>query len=183
MRKKHPDLRRRTFFTPLLMPIMVGILALLVLGWFYASMTTTTVILVRHAEKMTDQGKDPGLTDAGRERAAALAGMFAAADIDGLYASEYQRTQLTLQPLAEALDLAVTVVPASEPERLVKEVFEEHRSQTVIVAGHSNTLPALVQLFSGLEVAPIDDDDYRGIYILSLPRFGEQKIVELRYPE
>ncbi len=183
MRKRHPNLRRRTFFTPLLMPILGGVAALLLLGWLYASMTTTTVILVRHAEKTTEPGNDPGLTSEGRARALVLAQMLINSRIDALYASEYQRTQLTLQPLSEALDLAVTIVAAGEPERLVAEVLSGHRGHTVVIAGHSNTLPELILQFSGIAVNPIDESDYRGIYILSLPRFGEQRTLQLQFPE
>ena len=182
MQKDRPDLRRRTFFTPLLMPVLAGITALLVLGWLYTSMTMTTVFLVRHAEKISEPGSDPGLTVDGQARAADLAQMLGQTAIAGLYASEFQRTQLTLQPLAEALGLEVTIVPASEPERLVAEILSEHRGGTVIIAGHSNTLPELIEMLSGVEAEPIDESDYRGIYVLSLPRFGEHRLTRLRYP-
>ena len=182
MKKRHPNLRRRTFFTPLLMPVLAGIMALLLLAWVYSSMTTTTVILVRHAEKTTEPGKDPGLTAEGHARAAALTEMLAKGGVDKLYASEYRRTQLTLKPLAEELDLEITIIGASEPDRLVADIFSSQRGNTVVIAGHSNTLPELVRLLSGLEAEPIDESDYRGIYILSLPRFGEQQLTRLRYP-
>ncbi len=182
MKKQNPALRRRTFFTPLLVPILLGITALVALAWLYLNMTTTTVVLVRHAEKTTEPGDDPSLTEAGRARAAELAEMLAEAGITGLYASEYTRTQQTLQPLAETLGLGITVVSASEPDRLVAEILSEHRGGSVVVAGHSNTLPELIHLLSGVEAGTIDEGDYRGIYVLSLPRFGEKRLTRLRYP-
>ncbi len=181
MKKQNPRLRRRTFFTPLLVPILLGSAALVTLAWLYLNMTTTTVILVRHAEKTADAGDDPGLTEEGRARAAGLAEMLSEAGITGLYASEYRRTQQTLQPLAEALGLNVTIVSASEPDRLVAEVLSEHRGGSVVIAGHSNTLPQLIYLFSGAGAGTIDESDYRGIYVLSLPRFGEKRLTRLRY--
>jgi len=183
MRKSHPNLRRRTFFTPLLMPVLAGIAVVVVAGWLYASLSTTTIVLVRHAEKEQNVGDDPGLAPAGLERAGRLATLFEDADVDALFASQYQRTQLTLQPLSQRTGVELQVVDAATPAELKEKVLAEHRGQLVLVAGHSNTIPDLVTRFSGLEVAPIDESDYSGIYILSLPRYGKAKLVRSNYPD
>ncbi len=183
MRKSHPNLRRRTFFTPLLMPVLAGIAVVVVAGWLYASVSTTTVVLVRHAEKEQSVGDDPGLAPAGLERAGRLATLFEDAGVDALFASQYQRTQATLTPLSRRIEIALQVVDAGQPAELTEKVFSEHRGQLVLIAGHSNTIPDLVTRFSGLEIAPIDESDYTGIYILSLPRFGNAKLVRLNYPD
>lgn len=182
IRKRHPNLRRRTFFTPLLMPVLVAAAALLVLGWFYAGNTTTTVLLVRHAEKLADQGDDPALDPAGLARANRLAAMLAETQVDGLFASEFKRTQMTLQPLSERTGIEIVVVPAADPQRLVDRVNSDYRGGTVVIAGHSNTLPELIAHFSGMETEAIDESDYRGIYVLSLPRYGENTLLKLQYP-
>lgn len=183
MKKTHPNLRRRTFFTPLLMPVLAGALTLALLLWLYLSITTTTVILVRHAEKFADAGSDPGLTEAGEERALLLARMFADAGIDALFASQFRRTQATLVPLAEMLSLEPGIIDAEEPEVLVREILANHRGDMVLVVGHSNTLPQLIKRLSGVETKPIDESDYTGIYILTLPRFGDAQLLRLNYPQ
>ena len=183
MRKSHPNLRRRTFFTPLLMPVLAGIALLATIAWIYANLSTTTVVLVRHAEKMASAGDDPGLTPAGIERARKLADLFEDADVDALFASQYRRTQATLEPLSRRIGVELQVVDAGQPAVLRERIFSQHRGQLVLVAGHSNTIPDLATRLSGLEVKPIDESDYTGIYILSLPRFGESRLVRLNYPD
>lgn len=183
MRKQHPNLRRRTLFTPLLLPIAGTVLAAALLLWIYASITTSTVVLVRHAEKALDEGADPPLTAAGEERARVFAEMFADAGLSALFASEYRRTQATLVPLAAATGLEITIIEADAPESLVEHVRTHHRGETVVIAGHSNTIPDLVNRLSGISIGAIEDHDYRGIYILSLPRFGEARLLRLNYPE
>ena len=61
---------------------------------------STTVFLVRHAEKAKDDPRDPTLSDAGRRRAEALDALLVRVDVTHLFATEYKRTQQTLEPLA-----------------------------------------------------------------------------------
>lgn len=183
MRKTHPNLRRRTFFTPLLMPVIAGIAALAAAVWFYSSLDTTTVVLVRHAEKQQESGNDPALTGEGVSRARVLASVLGDTGIDALFASQYRRTQATLAPLSELAGVPVEIIDAGQPEQLVERVLSEHRGQIVVIAGHSNTIPDLVMRLSGIETPAIDESDYSGIYVVSLPRFGEARLLRLSYPD
>src|SRR5687768_13117446 len=71
----------------------------------------TTVILVRHAEKIDDKAlTDPELTEAGRTRAHELARMLAPAGIKAIYATPFHRTRQTAAPLAKALGLEAVEV-------------------------------------------------------------------------
>src|SRR5690348_14604182 len=65
-------------------------------GLFYPR----TIVVVRHAEKGNDNPTDPSLSDAGVLRALELAKLFGSAKVTHLFASEFQRTQQTLAPLA-----------------------------------------------------------------------------------
>lgn len=183
MRKKQPNLRRRTFFTPLLMPVLGGAAVLILLGWLYSSISTTTVVLVRHAEKELDAGADPRLTPAGIERAQVLATMFAAAKVDALYASQFRRTNETLAPLSRVSGIATKTVDASDPELLVETILAQHRGGLVLVAGHSNTIPELIKLLADIDIPAVDESDYSGIYVLTLPRWGNPGLLRLNYPD
>ena len=59
--------RRRVQVIVIYTAIAVG------LAWFFESQATTTVIFVRHAEKMAGPTDDPSLSAAGQRRAAELA--------------------------------------------------------------------------------------------------------------
>jgi phosphohistidine phosphatase SixA len=112
----------------------------------------TTVVFVRHAEK--DPGADPkdgdpGLGDAGRKRAGALARLLSHAGVTRLIASEYRRAQETLAPLAQSTGRKVEVVRASEPARLIDALCAAPSGSVTVVAGHSNTVPALIEALGG----------------------------------
>jgi phosphohistidine phosphatase SixA len=74
---------------------------------------STTVIIVRHAEKATDDARDPSLSPAGQHRAQALASALGDAGVTALYATQYKRTRATAEPLAQRLKLAVVECPVA----------------------------------------------------------------------
>ena len=136
-----------------------------------AAETLTTVVVVRHAEKATDQGKDPHLTDAGREtRAALLASLVKTQPVGGLYTSEFHRTRETLVPLSEQSGVEIVTVPARETAETLtaKRLIEDHPGQLVVIASHSNLTPEIVEALTG-DVAPtIDDSTYDDLFVVTI---------------
>jgi broad specificity phosphatase PhoE len=159
------------------------ILALAFLG--YRSATTTTVVLVRHAEKEVATIDDPPLTPAGERRAERLAQMFGGIKgegrIEGVYVTDTRRSQQTATPLATRLGLKAQVLPNEDVKGLVSRVTRDHRGGTALVVGHSNTLPEIVVELSGIKVPPIADEEYDGLYIVTVPTFGKASLLRLRY--
>jgi phosphohistidine phosphatase SixA len=121
----------------------VGALAALLVSLFAAphplAAQTTTVVLLRHAEKVSKH-PDAGLSSAGRRRAEDLAWGLAAFRPSALYASDRRRTQETLAPLARMTGLPVRVVPRGEEAALAAGILAEHRGKTVVVCGHSDSV-------------------------------------------
>lgn len=109
----------------------------------------TVLFLLRHAEKAAAPPKDPPLTDTGTARARALAELLGDAGVTHLFASEFARTQQTLAPLAEKCGKPVTVAGAADVAGLAKQLKALPAGSTVVVAGHSNTIPALVRALGG----------------------------------
>lgn len=180
MRKPLRELRRRPLFAPLMLPL-IGLAVLVVAGWAVVqAQATTTVILVRHAEKVAD-AEDPGLTALGAERAAALVEVLASAELDGVFASQFRRTQDTVAPLAQARGLEVRVVDARDPARLTDIILSEYYGGTVVVAGHSNTVPDLIRMLGVETDLALTEADYDGLFIVSAPWFGEVTMTRLRY--
>ena len=81
----------------------------------------STIFVVRHAEK-ADATKDPDLSEAGRARAEGLAKALRDANIAAIYATEFKRTQQTAAPLAKALGITVTVLPAQDSAALIAKL-------------------------------------------------------------
>ncbi len=138
------------------------------------------MFLVRHAEKGDDGTHDPALSPEGRRRAMALAGQLALAGVTRLYATEYKRTQQTLEPLAEKTGHSVEVIEARDPQAQLRSLLDLPAGSLAVVAGHSNTIPALVcdlggqseDLDCGESGRTLDESEYDRLYLLILPPPG-----------
>lgn len=141
----------------------------------------TTFILVRHAEKVIEKSKDPALTAEGQDRAERLAKMLEPADVGAIYSTDYLRTQNTVNPLAKQCELEVQ---SYEPKDLpfLKEALTAHKGKTIVVSGHSNTIPFLVnELLGGDKFTDLDDSEYDKIFIVMLKKVGKGKVVVLSF--
>jgi len=141
------------------------------------------VILVRHAERAGEMGDDPSLTAAGKQRADELARVVAAWKAPGgkllaLFASEKKRTQETLAPLA-AGGIKVPVIPADNTAALVKQILAV-KGGIVGVAGHSNTVPGVIQALGGPAGITIDDNEFDRLFALT-GAGGSASLVGMRY--
>jgi len=115
-----------------------------------AKVDSSIVVFVRHAEKDANgDAQDPGLSEAGRKRAVALARLLGHAGVTRLYASEYRRAQETLAALGELTGRKVEIVRASDSARLVDALSTAPSGSVSVVAGHSNTIPALIEALGG----------------------------------
>lgn len=142
----------------------------------------TVIVLVRHAEKAALPSPDPALTPAGRHRARALADSLAATPVSAVYATPFLRTQLTAEPTARAHRLAITVRPAGESAQSLAQLLRQrHAGQTILVVGHSNTVPALVHALTGIVVAPIDDGEHSRLFTITLSAIAPPALREERF--
>jgi broad specificity phosphatase PhoE len=158
------------------------------LAWFFESQATTTMIFIRHADKSATPADDPSLSDAGRRRVAELTRQLVDADvvagIDAIYATPYRRSQETVRPLADTLDLPINTYDANDTEDILETILRRHKGKIILVVGHSNTLPELIaNLGASKKVPPIAEDEYDNIYVISIPWFGKTKTIRLRYGE
>jgi broad specificity phosphatase PhoE len=155
------------------------VLAAACLAWAGSAGAQQALLIVRHAEK-ADQSKDPRLSGAGQARARALAALLARSGAAAIYATQYQRTTETAQPLAEVLGLPIQHVPAEDSAGLVQQLKTRHARDTVVVVGHSNTLPEILRLY-GQQVPPIADDDFGNVFVVVPKPGGPPVVLRLRY--
>lgn len=151
----------------------------------YRSATTTTVVLVRHAEKELGTIEDPPLTAAGEQRAERLAQMLGsvrgAGALDAIYVPKLRRAQQTALPLAMRLGLQPTVIPGRDIDALVSRILREHRGGRVLVVGQSTTLPKIVKRLSDMTIPPIADDEYDDLYVVTVPSIGRASVLRMKY--
>lgn len=152
----------------------IGIVVLVAVSAIALHAQTTTIILLRHAEKDTTVAgsammkADPPLTKAGEQRAARLLEMLKAYQPDMIYSTNYIRTKSTVSPLAKKFNKEIQVY---EPKNLAAfaEQLIQQEGKTLVVAGHSNTTPSLVNLLIKENKYPnLDDGEYGQLWIVTI---------------
>lgn len=138
----------------------------------------TTVILARHAEKAPAPAADPPLSAIGRERAQLLASLLANAGVGAIFVTEYVRTQQTARPLAERLHLAPERVDAANTAKLIAAI-RRHDGGTVLVIGHSNTVPAILSALGGPAVA-VAENAFNDLFVCTISG-QDVSLLRLRY--
>jgi phosphohistidine phosphatase SixA len=184
MNRDLDSLRRRPFFFPLMVPVLVFIAVVAAAAWLFDARATTVIVVVRHAETEAGVDPDPGLSVDGRERAARLARMLSQArpvrGIDAIFASEFKRTQQTVTPLSETLALPLNVVPTATWNELPRRILRGHRGEYVVVAGNAGNIPPLIEALSGQRVQ-LRDDEYDAMFIVFAPQISRAQVVRVRY--
>lgn len=179
---------RRSFRVPASALAAAAILAGLLLAGRPASAQTpgatgagpdaTVIYLVRHAETAPDATHDPSLSPAGEERARWLGVILSHARLDAVYTTEYRRTRRTAALPALAAGVEPTPYDPTDLAGLARAL--EERGGRVLVVGHSNTTPQLVDLLGGDAGPPIDEDEHDRLYVLVLEHESVRTVV-LRY--
>ncbi len=141
----------------------------------------TTLILVRHAEKSDDGTSDPPLTAEGEIRARQLAYQLHHIPLDAIFSTPYQRTRQTVLPTAREKNLEVRLYQPDD-SGFLDRMLQEYSGKTLLIAGHSNTIPVLVNRLLGRDQYPLlDDHVYDNLFIASVPEAGPARILRLRF--
>lgn len=173
----------------------------------------TVILLVRHADKASDDtnanlAADPTNLGVGLGRAEALGELAALLGVGAVFTTDYCRTAQTGQPgaLAFGLPLNIQVIGGSQAglgncdpaisaavqnlpnnlstsAALAAHLLKEWPGGTVLVVGHSNTVPQLASALGNGSLCPtylpwsgndcfIPEDEYHHLFILFLPSGG-----------
>ncbi|MEO8366977.1 MAG: phosphoglycerate mutase family protein [Pseudoxanthomonas sp.] len=143
---------------------------------------TTTFVIVRHAEKASDDARDPSLSDTGKTRARNLAHLVADTPLIAAYATGFRRTQQTAQPAADAHGIKITIYDAKiSATALASQLRAARGHGTVLVVGHSNTVPDIVAALSGQPVEAMSDDQYDLVYRVRTGSDGKTTLTRDHY--
>ena len=131
--------------------------------------TVSTFYFIRHAEKDRSNPEeiDPELTQRGLGRAMHWAEILNGVDLNAIYTTDFQRTTMTAAPTAVKQDLTVTYY---DPDEIDLELFKSNNlGGNVLVVGHSNSTPAMVNKLLGAEkYEPMDDYDNGSLFIVQM---------------
>jgi broad specificity phosphatase PhoE len=133
-----------------------------------------TAILIRHADVDADGTDNPELNAAGRVRAQELAHVLGDAGIVEVLVTSLRRSQQTAAPLAAALGVEPTV--ADEVDDVIAAIRARQRGDTVLVVGHTNTVPEVIDGLGGPAGVTIGADEFDRLFVL-----GARHLTRLRY--
>jgi hypothetical protein len=134
--------------------------------------TTTTVILLRHAERTPLTAE---LTERGRARAAALPAAVADLRIDAIYSPNLKRNLDTAAPLARAHNLKIRII---EETGIAARMVGENPAKTVVWVGNSDNLDKVYEDLRGDGMPPVG---YGDLFILKVPDKGLTTVTRARY--
>ena len=109
------------------------------------------------------------------------------AGVTAIYTTQYKRNRQTAEPLAQQSGISITERPisgantATYAQDLAQEILTNSLGKTVLVVGHSNTVPDIVKALSGIAVPPITDPEYDHIFIVTIPASGPPRLMQLRF--
>ncbi len=141
----------------------------------------TTIILVRHAEKLDDGTNNPNLSFDGKQRALKLKSMLVHSDINAIYSTPYKRTMSTVDSIAKTIGLEIQEYNPVE-KNFIQSIYHQNIGKTILVSGHSNTTPYAVNSLIGIEkYKNIDHDEYGRIFIVTITDTSKTSVLEIQY--
>lgn len=140
----------------------------------YAQHKKLTVILLRHAEKDLSEGADtanPELSEAGKIRAERLIKAVNKYRPDAIYSTNYIRTRATVTPLARKNRSMILMY---DPRNLnqMRDLILSGKLKRILVVGHNNTTPALVNLLLKEEkYKQLPESEYDKIWVVKIRKY------------
>jgi len=110
---------------------------------------------------------NPDLTPEGQATAQAFAAWFAKDPPGTIYVSSTKRAQQTAAPTAVRYAVTPKVYDPADSDALVASVLRE--TGTVLVVGHSNTVPDIVEKLGGQRPAPLVHEDFGDVWRVAGP--------------
>jgi phosphohistidine phosphatase SixA len=83
-----------------------------------------------------------------------------------IFVTDTKRTHDTAAPLGKALGITPVVLPARDTDQLAKKLLSLGVSETALVVGHSNTVPAIVKAL-GSETPPMSDSEFDRMLVIT----------------
>jgi len=143
-----------------------------------ASAAQPIAVIVRHAEKATNDGTDPDLSSAGRARADGFARILKDSGITAIFTSEFKRIQETAAPIATSVHVTPMVVAAKDTAALVAKLHQLDGNELVV--GHGDTIPNIIKALGINSPINIPDEDCSELLIVT---FGDKpQLFRLHYP-
>lgn len=141
---------------------------------------TSTIYLVRHAEKVISNSNDPQLTQAGIVRAENLKDILLSKKITQIYSTDFKRTISTAKPLSDVIKVPIQIYSNDSSGLMLKHIIKSNKN-TLIIA-HSNTLlPLLDSINLRHNKNTIPDNEYDNLFIITVEKGKAVHLEEIKY--
>ena len=141
----------------------------------------TTIILVRHAETF-EGGSERMLNEVGKKRALKLKETLQNVQLDAIYSTDLNRTKQTAHPIAIAKGLDIKLYDPTNLNPFAADLLKDHVGETILVSGHSNTTPQLVNALIGeKKYEDLDETEFYHLFILNFSPNFPPKVLQLSY--
>jgi phosphohistidine phosphatase SixA len=144
-----------------------------------------TIYVVRHCEKqvmpseppaggaapMMAEAEDPPLSPAGQLRAMGLVDDVPVRELDAIYVTKTKRSYDTASAVIALLGIEPVYYPPRDVDGLVSRLRKRH-GESVLVVGHSNTIPPLLAGLGVQEPIEIADDQYGDLWVVTVSASG-----------
>lgn len=114
----------------------------------------TKIYIVRHAERgALNSNNDPEINEAGKARAGDLLRALQNEGIQKIYVSQYRRTQMTADSLRITAGIDTVHYKADNSgDELINAIMQHSDfGKTILIIGHSNTIPKIIRKFGVLD--------------------------------
>lgn len=144
----------------------------------------TLFFVVRHAEKdLTAKSDDPELSEKGGRRAKELARLLGSVPLRAVYSTDYRRTRSTALPAAQAAGLEVTPYAPKDSATLARGLAEKLEGGAVLIVGHSNTVPAVLEGLGLRTKIALGEGDYDSVFCVAVAADGSAQLARLHFGE
>ncbi len=141
----------------------------------------TTIILVRHAETF-EGGSERMLNEVGKNRALELKQTLQNVQLDAIYSTDFNRTRQTAHPIAIAKGLDIKLYDPINLSAFAADLLKNHVGESILVLGHSNTTPQLVNALIGeKKYEDLDETEFYHLFILNFSPNFPPKVLQLSY--
>lgn len=142
--------------------------------------STSTIYIVRHAEKSSEPANDPHLTSEGKQRAETLKDLLKDKNIKRIFSTDKNRTIETATPLSRSLNLPIQNYGNDTLPRFLQGLIRSKKNTLVI--GHSNTSIIMINsLHLPQTITYISEDDYDNLFIIKVKDGKTIKLTETTY--
>ncbi len=133
---------------------------------------TTQLYIIRHTEKASDSDENPSLSAAGIERASYWKKVLQHIEFDQVFTTDFIRNVQTAELISTESDIKPELYYPMSFD--VVKFLQLVQGQKVLIIGHSNTIPDMVnRLIDETKYPPMSHENYNQLYLITINPNGD----------